>query len=382
MKIAVEVQPVLENALTGVGWYTEQMVRRLKQYAEPEDHLVLLGMDFYGHSNRLAPALSSQVDVKTRGLLPYGVYRRLWHFAPFMDYGRYFGVKADLYHFTNFVVPPYVQGKVLVTLYDMVCTRFPETMEKANRQKLERNLHRSARRADRIITISENSRREISQDLGIPPDKIRILCPGVDASVYYPVKDPKRMTALAAKYKLPPKYFLYLGTLEPRKNIPTLLTAHRIFCDRHPDGPALVIAGKKGWRYHDIFETVCGLDLTDRVVFTGYVDEGDKPALYSGACAFLFPSFYEGFGMPPLEAMACGIPVIAANSSSLPEVVGDGGYLVDPLDAEAIALHMEALYQDSALAQRLKRRALNRAKLFSWERSAEGLMGLYKELMQ
>jgi len=381
MRIAVEIQPVLEEYLTGVGEYTDNLIKRLKYHADKNDEIYLLGMDFFRKAGRVMGYQAPNITVRTNGLMHYGIYRRLWNYMPFIDYGRFFGVKADIFHFVNFVIPPYVKGKAVVTVYDMVYRRFPETMERANLKKLEKNLADSCARADAVITISQSSKREIIEYLGVPDEKVHIIYPGVDTDRYHSGIDRDMIDGILKKYALPDAYFLYLGTLEPRKNIETIVEAYRLYNKNHGGDIRLVIAGKKGWQYERIFEKVREYGLEQRIIFPGYVSEEDKPGLYAGARAFLFPSLYEGFGMPPLEAMACGTPVIAAAASSLPEVMGDAGCMVEPMDTEAIAGYMHALASDREFSDSIRARGFDRAKKFSWDKSVEALFRVYRELI-
>jgi glycosyltransferase involved in cell wall biosynthesis len=176
---------------------------------------------------------------------------------------------------------------------------------------------------------------------------------------------------------LPADYLLYVGTIEPRKNLPTLLQAYRILLDRMGHAPTLVIAGRKGWLHSPVFRRVTELDLGGQVQFTDWIEQADLPALFSGATAFVYPSLYEGFGLPPLEAMACGTPVICSNASALPEVVGEGGLLVDPRDAGALARAMEQVLTDTSLRADLSARGLAQASKFSWERTARETLAVY-----
>jgi glycosyltransferase involved in cell wall biosynthesis len=189
------------------------------------------------------------------------------------------------------------------------------------------------------------------------------------------------MADRARKYSLPEKYLLYLGTIEPRKNIPAIIRAFHLFSQKDKQGYKLVIVGKKGWMFQEVFELVKSLELQEKVVFPGYVAEEDKPFLYAGADIFLFPSLYEGFGMPPLEAMACGVPVITSNTSSLPEVVGDAGIQTDPMDLDAISKAILDLTTDPILHQTLAAKGLQRAKGFTWEDSVKKLLNVYKMIV-
>lgn len=379
MRVAIEIQPVLDRHLTGVGWYTDNFIRRIKNFARKDEKFYLLGMDFYGKAGELAECLSPNVELRTNGLIHYGIYRRIWKFIPFVDYGTFFKTKADIFHFFNFVSPPYVKGKIVITVYDMVYKVFPETMEKANYAKLDQNLRRSCEAASAIVTISENSRKEIIEYMDVEADKIYIIPPGVDCLQYRPLKDEKEFLSIKAKYGLPQDYFLYLGTIEPRKNIESIVEAFRIYRDRGGKN-RLVIAGKKGWMYEKVFELVKQYGLENYVIFPGYIDEADKYLIYGGAKAFLFPSLYEGFGMPPLEAMACGVPVITSNTSSLPEVVGDAGLMVEPMDVESLAHHMKRLEEDEELCEKLIQKGIERAGNFTWENSVKKLMELYRAM--
>lgn len=375
----MEIQPVLDRHLTGVGLYTYNILKEVKNYRDDGDTFYFLGMDYYDNSHRMEPYLDDNIILKTNGIMHYGIYRRIWHLIPFIHYGAFFGVDADIYHFFNYVAPPYVKGKVVITVYDMVYKLFPETMERSNYKKLDRNLKQSCKRADRIITISENSKREIQEYLDVDSSKIDIIYPAVDHGVYTR-KDRSGVDKILAKYSIPEDYFLYLGTLEPRKNIETIIESFKIFKDRYNSDHTLVIAGKKGWMYDKIFSMVDRYNLEGDVVFPGYVAEEDKPYLYSGARAFIFPSLYEGFGMPPLESMACGTPVIASNTSSLPEVVGDGGFLVDPHDIEAICDCMYHLAFDDILHRQLSKGGVEYSKTFSWQQSAKELLDIYRNI--
>ena len=379
MRVAVEIQPMLSDGMTGVGWYTDNLVRLLKNFVRPEDTYYLLGMDYHGYSSRLKDYTASNVELRINGRIHYGIYRRLARFLPFPDYGSFYHIQADLYHFVNYQVPRKVRGRIVNTVYDMVYKTFPETMEKSNYRKLERNLSDSCKRSDAIVTISENSKRELMGYLGIPEEKIHIISPGVDQSVYRPVSSGDK-DKIRRKYGLPEKYLLYLGTIEPRKNIPVLIHAFHQFSRKDRQGYQLVIAGKKGWMFQEVFDLVKRLELEDRVIFPGYVAEADKPCLYAGADVFLFPSLYEGFGMPPLEAMACGVPVITSNTSSLPEVVGDAGIQADPGDIDAICSAMLHLTSDPEARAAMKEKGLQRAKAFSWEDSVKKLLSVYEKL--
>lgn len=236
------------------------------------------------------------------------------------------------------------------------------------------------KRADRIITVSEFSRQEILKYYPRYEDKIRIVRCGVDLDKFQPAS-PEEIERVRSSVGLPEEYFLFMGNVEPRKNLLRLIQAYAKLSERMPQVPKLVVAGANGWRNSEIYESVQKPELIDRVQFTNYIPEGDLRGLVCGATAFLFPSVYEGFGIPPLEAMACGVPVMASKTASLPEVTGDCAVQIDPYDLDSMAQGMEQLYTDAALRQDLAARGRERAKTLTWDAAAQDLMQVYQELI-
>jgi glycosyltransferase involved in cell wall biosynthesis len=281
------------------------------------------------------------------------------------------------------VLPLVRPRRSVVTVHDLGYRHEPQAHRLLDRLYLELSTRYNARAASHVIADSTATKRDLVQLYGTDPDRITVIPLGLD-ELFQPVTDPARLADVRARYGIPGDYLLYVGTLQPRKNLVRLIEAWaRVIADCRLQIAdlgrwTLVLAGKKGWLYEEIFATVRRLGLEGRVLFPGYVPEEDLPALLSGATAFVWPSLYEGFGLPVLEAMACGTPVIAANVSSLPEVVGDAGLLVDPLDSEALAAAMQRLLADAdpstplraSLRAELRQRGLARAKLFSWPRCA------------
>jgi len=206
---------------------------------------------------------------------------------------------------------------------------------------------------------------------------------GVDLQKFHPCTEPERIPEVKASLGIEGDYFLYLGTIEPRKNLERLITAYSALVKKlGASSPKLVLAGGKGWLYDGIFARVERLGLQDKVIFTKYVPSEDMNPLMCGALAFVFPSLYEGFGMPPLEAMACGVPVLASGEASLPEVTGDCAVVCDAYSAKSIAQGLYRLCTDEKLRKELSAKGLERAKMFTWERSAEMLYDIYAELMK
>jgi len=231
------------------------------------------------------------------------------------------------------------------------------------------------------LADSQATKQDLIELLGVPPEKIAVVYGGIEAR-FSPAADPAGDAMVRQKYGLEQPYMFTLGTLEPRKNYVRLMRAYHRLSQEAGSVPPLIVAGGKGWLYEDIFAEVERLGLGERVRFLGYVQDTDLPALYRGAELFVFPSLYEGFGFPPLEAMACGCPVVCSNSSSLPEVVGDAAILVDPTDEEQIARALYAGLTEATLRERLIERGLARAALFTWPAAARRLVAEYERLYQ
>lgn len=377
MKVAVELQPVIKDK-SGVGWYTYNLIKELSK-----KDVMLEGQvfNFLGRKN-LNPIINElNFNSEINKLIPYSVYSRIWNYIP-IRYNNLFSTKKDIYHFFNFIVPPRIEGKVIVTIYDMVYKLFPNTMASANRRRLDNNLKRSAERANIIVTISNNSKSEIIKNLDISEDKIKIVPCGVYANQYSIDLDDEKKQEIKRRYSLPDKYLLYLGTLEPRKNIETIIKAYSVFASKSKYDIGLVIAGKKGWLFDSIFELVNKFSIEDKVIFTDYVKEEDKPYIYKMSEMFLFPSLYEGFGIPVLEAMAAEIPVITSNTSSLSEVAGDAAILINPMDYTALAEAIYMLLNNTELRNDLIKKGLDQCQKYTWEKSADQMMSVYEDLMR
>ncbi len=271
-------------------------------------------------------------------------------------------------HVLPLVHPP----RSVVTIHDLGYLAFPAAHTAARRLELRLTTRWSARAAWRVIAISQATCRDLIRHCGVVPEKISVVYHGV-TSQFQPVTCGSTIRTILTRYGIRAPYFLYVGTIQPRKNLLRLIEAFAQCCRDwlgYTQCPQLVIAGKPGWLTSEIERRVAELDLTTLVRFPGYVADADLPALLSAALAFVFPSLYEGFGMPVLEAMACGTPVLTSTTSSLPEVAGDAALLVDPLNTAALAAALARLVTDAALRDELRRRGLARAAAFRWERCA------------
>jgi len=270
--------------------------------------------------------------------------------------------------------------KQLVTIHDMTFISMPEMHERLKVHYFGFFIRASARLADRLIFVSHSAKRDYINRLGIPRASAVVIHHG-RSTAYHERLDRAEIQRVREKYGLGADFILYIGTIEPRKNLPRLVAAFAFIAKRHPE-LSLVIAGMKGWMYGDLMETIQRSKLESRVVFTGFVPEDEKPFLIAGARAFGYPSLYEGFGIPVLEAMSCGIPTVTSNVSSLPEVAGDAALTVDPTDVNAIALALERVVSDEALRDRLKCASLIQASRFDWSITASMTREAYAGLFQ
>ncbi|MGH2679213.1 MAG: glycosyltransferase family 4 protein [Actinomycetota bacterium] len=286
---------------------------------------------------------------------------------------------VGLFHATEHLLPKLTRARSVFTLHDTAYLLFPEYHLPRNRIYLRTMMPRFLRRADRIIAVSENTRRDALRLYPLDPDKIQVIPEGVEPS-FRPDVEPGVVAGVRDRYGLPARFILTVGTIEPRKNYPTLVEAYASLRARHSE-VGLVIAGGRGWLFERFFEQVRSLGLDDHVVFTGHVPDDDMPALLNAAEVFAFPSEFEGFGLPPLEAMACGIPVVCSNAASLPEVVGEAGVLLPPRDVGGWVGALDRLLADAPLRAGFGARGLARARRFSWDAAAERTIEVYRSVL-
>ena len=372
----------LERPETGSGQYTRNLLEALAKVDSTNEYL-LFGPDpaprtFTIHNSQLAIRNLSENLAKLwfeQVTFPLACRRR--------------GI--DLAHVPYFASPLFPTVPTVVTVHDLIPLILPAYRGSLLVRLYTRLVAAAARKAEAIITVSQASERDIVRYLHVPPERVHVTYEAA-SEAFQPVEDeacpePSRRAQLATirqKYALPQRYLLYLGGFDQRKNLTALLRAFALLVRRQRQA-RLVIAGKLPGRNSPLFpdprRLVRELGVEESVIFTGWVAEEDKPALLSGAMAFVFPSLYEGFGLPALEAMACGTPVIASDRSSLPEVVGEGGILVEPTDVEALAEAIEMLFVDDALRADLRQRALAQAAKFSWEQTALETLAVYQKVI-
>ncbi len=370
MRIVIDAQSLLEP-MAGIGRCTISMLKALGQVDSTNQYYLYYGASFRQKRASL-PHFDNPNFHKKLIKFPGRIFRFLTEKTHLIPTGTFFR-GYDIYHGLNYYVPA-LNLPSIVNIYDLSYILFPQCFTRKRLNDIKWKVAGSIKRAGRIITGSESAKADIVNLLGVPEEKVRVICFGVEDTF-----NPKRGGEIAAfrrKYRLPEKFILFVGTIEPRKNIKKLIHAYNKL---NLKDTGLVIAGRCGWLFEETFREVKKLNLGDRVFFPGHIPEIDLPLLYSSASVFVFPSIYEGFGFPPLEAMACGTPVISSNTSSLPEIVGSAGILINPEDENKLAEAIESVLEDNVKRDEMAAKGLEQAKLFSWEKCAKETLKLYCE---
>ena len=376
--IAYNLQPLAGKELTGIGFYAANIMNRLlgEQNAPSEFHV----FDFLGKNGGAQTALShlekaiDPEEIRTVKSIPLSAYIRMGKLGRVMPYEKLTSSKADLTVFFNYLAPLGLKGKNIITIYDMVCERYPETMQGRNRRLLRGHLKPCAQKADAIVTISDFSKKEIMELYGIPEEKIFVAHCGVDRDFYCPAKtEEERLSDLKTVKDLKGegRYILYVGTLEPRKNIVNLVAAFDILKDREGfEDVKLVLAGGLGWQPEVTLKAIENSGNRDQIIMTGYISQDQKRALYRCADLFCFPSIYEGFGMPVTEAMACGTKVVIGDSSSLPEASCGLAPKVEINDEAGFALEFEEILSGKK-EMPSEEKLIDAVSRFTWDKAAD-----------
>jgi glycosyltransferase involved in cell wall biosynthesis len=365
MRIGVDASRTTARWRTGTENYSLHLIRELVRLAP--DHR------FWLYFNQAPPPGLFAAGGEQR-IIPFP---RLWtHVRLSWEVLRQ---PPDVLFIPAHVLPLLHPRRSVVTIHDLGYYHYPQSHTPFQNLYLRWSTRYSARSAARLVVDSDATRQDLVRLCGVSPDRIEVVYPGRDESLA-PVTAPALLAHVRARYGLAERYLLYVGTLHPRKNLVRLVEAFAGAARELDPALQLVLAGKKGWLYDELFSRIRQLGLEERVVLPGYVPPEDLPALLSGAIAFLFPSLYEGFGFPVLEAMACGTPVICSRASSLPEVAGDAALLVDPLDTAGLAAAICQIVRDEALRTCLAERGHQQVLRFSWSRSARQVLAVLEEV--
>lgn len=359
---------------TGIGRYTAGLAGALDRSDFPFDFNLYTSPQNLPESE---PAYwSSEVHQPTAPRKPLHF---AWHTVRWPNIECLVNNSPDIYHL---MLPhPFATSKPTVTtVHDITPIQFPDCYSRAHRWSFRSALEQRLRESDHIITISESTRADIVERYDVPLADISVVYYGIEDHFHAHTGRPDMNTL--ARYGLDDsRYVLFVGTINPRKNLPLLANAFDVVSEDYPD-LELVIVGGEGYRSNMILEAITSIESSDRVVFPGYVETEDIPEVMAGATAFVMPSLYEGFGIPVLESMACGTPVLATNVSSLPEVVGNAGILVDPNDPMDLATELSALLEDNDRRRRYEALGRERAGQFTWERAASETVAVYESVFE
>lgn len=374
MNIAIDVRTI-NNKQSGVGFYVRYLVEALRNIDKKNYYFLItnnrkeepLG-DFAEYCQLLPTWFSNENhvlgDLWENFFLPL---RLLWN-------------KIDIFHGPAFLIPSlYLHKAAVATVHDLVAYSYPHTIPIKYQYYMKMLIRVATMRADKVIVDSYSVKNELIERLKVPEDKIRVVPLGV-SPIYRVVNDRDLIKSVKGKYGIKKDFILQVGNIEPRKNLPRLFKAFSLFNEKSNNSYQLVNVGKRGWLYKEIFEMVSRYGLEEDIIFTQYVSEEDLVLLYNSAALLVYPSLYEGFGLPILEAMSCGTPVITSKVSSMPEVAGKAALLIDPLNIEEIAWAIYKVLTDTELKNRLKELGLERAALFSWEKTAQQTLEVYQEV--
>ncbi len=390
MRIAIDYTAAVHQG-GGIGRYTKGLVKALMSLDRQNEYTLFVAGQIgtqdtqcTTHDTGYKPDLDIPSNFRLKSIpVSDRVLNIVWHRLRLPLPVEAFTGKADVFHSPDFVLPLVWRARAIVTVHDLSFMRTPECAEPSLRAYLNKVVPRSIQRADLILADSHNTKRDIIELLGVDARKIQVVPAGVGER-FHPIDDEATLEKVRRRYHLEEPFILSVSTLEPRKNFTGLIEAYAQLIERGSQiqriPHKLVIAGAKGWLYEEIFATVERLGLAERVIFPGFVAEEDLPALYNLADLLAFPSLYEGFGLPPLEAMACGTPVVTSNSSSLPEIVGGVGIMVEATDTEGLVEAMRRALQDGELRRSMIEKGLEQAKKFSWRKAAEKLLGAYRRM--
>ena len=369
MQVCVDIQSAVAQR-AGVGRYTKQLVEHLA-LARGRDTLSLFYFDFQRKGTPFPVPEAAQAACRW---LPGRIAQKAWKTVGWPPFDWFAGA-ADVYHFPNFIRPPLSRGRSVVTVHDLSFVRFPETLEERNLQYLTRCMRDTVQRSDAIITDSVAIADELIGHFQVDPRRVHPIHLGLNEHVARPAA--ARIQEARQRLGLQRPYLLSVGTLEPRKNFTFLVEAFERL--RGFDGE-LVIAGMRGWKYEGVLEHMRTSSRVKDIRYLEYVPDADLCALYAGAELFVFPSLYEGFGFTPLEAMACGTPVISSAEGSLPEVLGDAAVILRRADADIWAREIERLLGDATELNALRIRGRQKAESYTWQETARKTWDVYRGL--
>src|SRR6266446_1341198 len=376
MRIGLDGFPLL-TSLTGVGHYTFELARALAMLA-PSDQFELVAPGPFPGSIIEDIRLTCPDNLRAFTVAANSIRRRRWLAVGLPLYLR--KASLDLFHGTNYEVPLWSKRRSVLTIHDLSILLHADTHEADLVRRARRRLPVMARSASMIITATESVRREICEHLHVKADRVAVT-PFAPRSSFQAMPA-KQANQTKERLGIEDEFVLFVGTVEPRKNLLTLMRAFDQILRQTSRRPQLVVVGAEGWLMDELFAFIQQSSIGDRLLLTGFLDDGDLRALYSSCTVFVYPSIYEGFGLPPLEAMACGAPVIAGNIATFQETLGSAAQLVEPNDVEAFARSIVEILDDEDRRRALSRRGLEQAAKFSWQRTAKLTLEVYREILR
>jgi len=375
MNIAIDIR-VLKGHLSGVGYYVRNLSRALISQDKINNYFFL--------TNEREPSFLKDIPIHRGPVLLRTFISNENHILGDLWENTILPLrmawKIDIFHGPAFLTPLLKIGyHTVATVYDLIAFLFPDNFPFKYGLYIRNLLKLVTKKVDKIIAVSNNTKSDLINLLNIPEEKIEVVYGAADER-FYPITDKEALEAVRRRYGINKNVILFVGNLEPRKNLPKLFEAYYILKEKIGKDYEIVVCGERKWAFNLIKDSIKKYDIEDSIIFTGYVPDEDMPFLYNIADLFVFPSLYEGFGLPVLEAMKCGIPTVASNTSSIPEIASDAALLVNPNDAEEIADTIYRLITDSALREKKITAGMVWAKGFSWEKSAIKMIKVYEGL--
>ena len=367
MRIGIDAR-IIHYARGGISNYTLHLIEALAALDADTDYYVL-----HSRKDRNPPLPGPNFHLVACWTPSH---HRLERWALGIEVAR---LGLDLLHSPDFIPPAGGMRRSVITIHDLNFCYYPQFLTAESYRYYNRQIEWAVRRADHILADSHATKSDLASLLDVPPDKVTVAHLAA-APIFRPLPE-TQATQVAARHSLEPGYLLFVGTLEPRKNLPGLLQAYRLLLDAEVTTAPLVLVGGKGWLYDEVFERVEALRLSEQVRFLHGVPDADLPGLYNGARVLAMPSFYEGFGLPALEAMACGTPVVVAERASLPEVVGEAGLLVNPDEPDDVARALARVLTEKPLRARMRELGLAQAAHFTWEETARRTLEVYRRVL-
>jgi len=369
VKVCVDIQAAIAQR-AGVGRYTKSLVEHLGEFSGTDE----LSLFYFDFRRQGSPFPARQASTRVVRWIPGRLVQASWRSAGFPPFDWFAG-RADVYHFPNFIRPPLARGRSVTTIHDLAFLRHPDTIEPRNYRYLTRRIRDTIARSDAILAVSDFTAREVQELLGARADRVFTIHEGLSPTMRRPSED--EIAGVRARHGLSRPYLLTVGTIEPRKNLGFFVEVFERL--REFDGD-WVIAGMLGWNYESTLERIAASPRCARIRRLDYVPEADLAALYAGAALFVFPSLYEGFGFPPLEAMACGTPVVAAATGSLPELLEGAAELPPGFEPATWQRTIDELLAHDQKRSELARRGRERAGRFRWEDAARKTWEVYRRV--